>query len=167
MTDLLNLPNYVLVSRRDTDFETIFTIRYLNPPIYCPRCGVVNPTLTKTGTKKQLFNDLPVHAKRVGLQVIRQKYRCKECKDWFAELLPGMHESRSMTQRTYTYIQQQSLIKPFTTVAKEIGIDEKLVRIIFKEHTQNLAAQYRGLPKRKLITSLNLNPTPLMVLTSA
>lgn len=58
MTDLLNLPNYALVSRRDTDFETIFTIRYLNPPLYCPRCGVVSPTLTKTGTKKQLLTRL-------------------------------------------------------------------------------------------------------------
>lgn len=75
MTNLLDLPDYTVLGRRDTDFEIIFTIRYNNFPVYCPRCGVVNPILTKTGTKKQLFNDLPVHAKRVGLQVIRQKYR--------------------------------------------------------------------------------------------
>ncbi|MFS0647271.1 transposase family protein [Caldifermentibacillus hisashii] len=37
-------------------------------PSYCPKCGTV-ANLYKHGKKEQLFFDLPMHAKRVGIFV--------------------------------------------------------------------------------------------------
>uniref|UniRef100_UPI00147384A4 transposase family protein n=1 Tax=Salipaludibacillus agaradhaerens TaxID=76935 RepID=UPI00147384A4 len=42
----------------------------------------------KHGKKEQLFVDLPMHAKRVGIYVKRQRYKCRECNGTFFEDLP-------------------------------------------------------------------------------
>ena len=41
-------------------------------PSHCPKCGTV-ANLYKHGKKKQLFFDLPMHAKRVGIYIKRHQ----------------------------------------------------------------------------------------------
>lgn len=48
-------------------------------PEVCPRCGVENPRVYKHDQQEQTFMDTPMHGKRVGIQVVRQRYRCLEC----------------------------------------------------------------------------------------
>jgi len=50
----------------------IFYQKDLNSPSSCPKCGSV-ANLYKHGKKNQLFFDLPMHAKRVGIYVQRQR----------------------------------------------------------------------------------------------
>lgn len=52
-----------------------------------------------------------------------------------------MDESRSVTKRLVNWIQEASLDKTFTSVAEEIGIDEKNVRNIFNEYVTELESQ--------------------------
>jgi transposase len=68
-------------------------------PDVCPRCGIVNPRLHKHDQQEQTFMDTPMHGKRVGIQVIRQRYRCLDCGKTFQQLLPEMDEKRNMTKR--------------------------------------------------------------------
>lgn len=89
------------------------------PPSHCPKCGII-PNLYKHGKKEQLFFDLPMHAKRVGLIIKRQRYKCRECNETFFENLPDMDVSRSVTNRLINCIQETSLDKTFTSVAEEI-----------------------------------------------
>ncbi|MDX8045117.1 ISL3 family transposase [Gracilibacillus sp. S3-1-1] len=46
--------------------------------------------LYKHGMKEQLFFDLPMHAKRVGLTIKRQRYKCREYEGTFFEELPDI-----------------------------------------------------------------------------
>lgn len=144
--DILSLPRYDVFSHKETEFELLINIKLRDLPTVCPKCGTVNARVNRNGTKKQTYNDLPIRAKRVGLRITRQKYECQECSDWFLEELPDMNEQHRMTQRLYEYIQQQSLVKTFTSLAREVGVDEKLVRVIFGEHVKKLKA------KTKLVT---------------
>lgn len=104
------------------------------PPDVCPRCGVENPRVYKHDQQEQTFMDTPIHGKRAAIQVIRQRYRCLECGKTFQQLLPEMDERRNMTRRLLEYIQQRSLVRTFTDVADDVGVNEKTVRNIFREY---------------------------------
>jgi len=52
--------------------------------------------------------------------------------------MSDMNEHHFMTKRLVLYIAQESLRKTFTSIAYDIGIDEKLVRLIFQESVKHL-----------------------------
>ena len=103
-------------------------------PEVCPRCGVENPRVYKHDQQDQTFMDTPMHGKRVGIQVVRQRWRCLECGKTFQQLLPEMDEKRNMTRRLVDYIQQRSLVRTFTEVADDVGVNDKTVRNVFREY---------------------------------
>lgn len=103
-------------------------------PEVCPRCGVENPRVYKHDQQEQTFMDTPMHGKRVGIQVVRQRYRCLECDKTFQQLLPEMDEKRNMTRRLVDYIRERSLVRTFTEVADDVGVNEKTVRNVFREY---------------------------------
>jgi len=78
------------------------------PPIACPACGC-KPNLYRFGVKKQLFMDLPTHAKRVGITLHRQRYRCRECNVTFLEPLADMDEKWLATKRLVNPVSQKHL----------------------------------------------------------
>ncbi|WP_439651889.1 helix-turn-helix domain-containing protein [Oceanobacillus alkalisoli] len=75
------------------------------------------------------------------MYVNRQRYKCRECNETFFENLPDMDVNRSVTNRLIYWIKEASLEKMFTSVAEEIGVDEKTVRNIFNDYVDELEAQ--------------------------
>jgi len=75
--------------------------------------------------------DLPIRLKRVGLQVNRRRYKCRECGSTFWECLISIDEKRNMTKRLVDSIEEQSMSKTFVEVAESVGVDEKPVRNVF------------------------------------
>lgn len=138
---MLNLKNFKIIDIRESEDDYRFLVEVASPPpSYCPKCGTV-ASLYKHGKKQQLFFDLPMHAKRVGIFVKRQRYKCRECNETFFEYLPDMDANRSVTNRLKDWIQEASLEKTFTSVADDIGVDEKTVRNIFNDYVAELEAQ--------------------------
>src|SRR5690625_514799 len=139
--NLLNLSTLKVVDMKEFEDDYRFLVESTaSPPAHCPKCGTI-PNLYKHGKKQQLFFDLPMHAKRVGLFIKRQRYKCRECNETFFENLPDMDVNRSVTNRLLDWIQVASLEKTFTSVAYDIGIDEKTVRNIFNDYVTELEAQ--------------------------
>nr|WP_244996708.1 transposase family protein [Paenibacillus woosongensis] len=58
--------------------NTIFSFKWRRTlqPTHCPHCGCVT-NLYKQSNREQLCTDLPVHGKRVGLLIKRQRYKCR------------------------------------------------------------------------------------------
>ena len=124
------------VEESTTDMR--ITAQYTPIPTVCPRCGVADPPLYKHDIRTQEFMDTPLHGKRVHLIVKRQRYSCQSCQQTFQQLLPDMDEKRTMTKRLTEFIQRLSLEKKFTEIAEEVGVNEKTVRNIFREHVEAL-----------------------------
>ncbi len=138
---MLNLPSFKILDMKESEYDYRFLVETILPlPSYCPKCGTV-ANLYNHGKKEQLFFDLPMHAKRVGIFVKRQRSKCNECGVTFFENLPDIDEGCSVTVRLVNWIQEASLEKTFTSVAKEIGVDEKTVRNIFNDYVDELEAQ--------------------------
>jgi transposase len=137
-TNMLNLPKLNILDMTESGDDYRFLVETNSlPPSHCPKCGTL-PNLYKHGKREQLFFDLPIHAKRVGIFVERQRYKCRECNETFFEDLPDMDENRSVTKRLIRWIEQVSLKKPFTSIAEDIGVNEKTVRNIFQDYATRL-----------------------------
>lgn len=80
---------------------------------------------------------------RIGLKVIRQRYRCKPCGNVFIDPLEGMNEDHMMTARLVKFIQEESLKRTFTSIADDVGIDERTVRNVFKEYIKVMEKTYK------------------------
>src|SRR5690625_7675063 len=122
INNMLNLKNFKIIEIRESKDDYRFLVEVASPPpSYCPKCGTV-ANLYRHGKKQQLFFELPMHAKRVGIFVKRQRYKCNECKETFFENLPDMDINRSLTNRLITCNQETSLKKTFTSMAEEIVV---------------------------------------------
>lgn len=141
LTNMINLPNLKILDMKESENDYRFLVESTtSSPSHCPKCGAI-PNLYKHGKKEQPFFDLPMHTKRVGLIIKRQRYKCRECNETFFEDLPDMDVKRSVTNRLLIWIQETILEKTFTSVADEIGVDEKTVRNIFNDYVAKLEAQ--------------------------
>jgi len=72
-----------------------------------------------------------------------QRWRCQACGKTFMEPLPAVNAKREMTDRLVTWIGQQSLRRTFTSIAEDIGLDEKTVRNIFRDYVSELERSIR------------------------
>src|SRR5947209_5732387 len=109
------------------------TVEYQSDRVHCSHCASIDNFL-RFGKVSQVIMDLPVHAKRVGLNVQRQRYKCKDCGRTFVQYLPDIDERRALTKRLMSYIEVESVKRTFTGISSDVGVDEKTVRNIFGEY---------------------------------
>lgn len=138
----LNLPEYNILNVQETDDAYRIEVETTKPPLCCIQCGC-KANLYKHTKYSQLIMDLPMHGKRVGIQVIRQRYKCRECGQTFYERLLQINDKRGCTQRLIEYIEKQSLKRTFVSIAEEIGLDEKTIRNIFRDYVNELEKTFR------------------------
>lgn len=164
--NILNLKDWIVMSLEESDHNYQVSAAYTVQPPACVHCGTVG-MLDRFGKKRHTFLDLPSHGKRTGILVDHQRYRCKSCGRTFLQPLPDMDEKRLMTKRLLAYIQQESLRYTFVYVADQVGVDEKTVRNIFRDHVKNLEESIRfEVPRILGIDELTLLGKPRCVLTN-
>ncbi len=104
-------------------------------PAACPACG---GPLHRHGTQRQSFMDAPMHGKRVMLDIERRRYRCTVCGKTLFDSLPDMDGKRFMTSRLVRHVVQQYLTKTFAALSRDIGVDNKTIRLIFDDYAARL-----------------------------
>ncbi len=108
---------------------------------YCTHCGAFDGQYVRFGVRIQQYHDLPAHDKQVYINVHRQRLRCKVCGKVFQQHLLYMDTEHFMTERLVIYIKQQSMMRTFTSLAEEIGVDEKTIRLIFSAEASKREAE--------------------------
>lgn len=132
----LYLPNWT-VTEVKVDEQYDIKASYDIAPEFCPKCGVVGRFVSH-GPKVIKYVDAPVHGKKTVIHVSVKRYKCRECKATFLQSLPDMAPDRRMTLRCYNHIAVQSLIRPTSHIARDVGVDEKTCRNIQREHIARL-----------------------------
>ena len=84
--NILNLPQYRVLRVAQSDHDYHVTAEPVDVTSSCPHCQ--SDRLTSWGTRQQVFKDLPMHAKRVGIHIDTQRLRCKACGKTFSQALP-------------------------------------------------------------------------------
>lgn len=120
---------HVLAVESHTQNDYLITAERDAGLVACPHCG--SSRVHKHETRRQLVMDTPLHGRRVGIRVLKKRYQCQSCHGSFYQDLPEMHPDHFMTRRLVEYIEREALRRTFASLAEEIGIDEKSIRLIF------------------------------------
>lgn len=165
MTDILHMAFYRAIEVRENDLDYLILAQSTVPPTCCPACQSLE--YNKHGTREPVFMDIPIHGKRVGIKVIRQRYRCKSCSNVFIDPLIGMNEIHMMTARLVKFIQEESIKRTFTSIAEDVGVDERVIRNIFRDYIKVQEATYKPeTPEWLGIDEIHLVGNPRCVLTN-
>ncbi len=95
MSDILRLPSLKVISVKCKD-KFYINAETIKKPSLCPCCSAISPRLQIQAHKRQIFHDLRIHGKMVGILVDRKRYLCVECGKTFMEPLPDLDEKRSL-----------------------------------------------------------------------
>jgi len=110
-------------------------------PLLCPHCS--DAEIVGFGAKKgQIFIDLPHNGKPTYVSIDRKRYRCKGCGRTFLERLQGIDDRRNLSLRLISFIEKQSVLKPFLSIADDVGVTEGTVRNIFNDYLARLEASF-------------------------
>jgi len=139
--NILNLPQYRVLRVEETDHDYHVTAEPVDVTAACPHCQ--SDRLTSWGTRQQVFKDLPMHGKRVGIYIDTKRLRCQACGKTFSQALPVLAENRMMTDRLVKWIGQQALKRTFTSLADETGVVEGTIRNIFRDYINELEQTIR------------------------
>ena len=163
---LLNLPHLTLLGSEQTEHDICLTVEAKVPPVNCQRCRKLFSKIYAHGSRPQIFHDLPFHGKRVGLKVMRRRFKCTECGATFDEHLEDMHPAHNMTKRLVEYICKAADRYPFTRIADDTGVTEKTIRLIFAEYAEEMRRKYKFVtPEIMGIDEIHIN-TPRGVITN-
>jgi transposase len=166
--DILNLPGLEIVKTSEDDLTYYITAKTTVPPKCCQYCGIIRANnLSKYGRRRFMYTDLPIHGRRTVVCIERQRYKCLACEQTFFEDLPMMDTKRMATKRLVEHVQRESLNETFVALAARIGLNEKTVRNIFKEHVEELEAAFRPtIPTCVGIDEVHLMGKPRCVITN-
>lgn len=142
MTDILDLPNWRLIDRRQDELGYELHVEYTIDPDFCLKCGVVG-NLYKHGTTNTTYLDCPMWGRPARLLVKVRRYRCRDCTGTFLQPLAGIDAARRMTLRALEYIRQQSMRDTFQRVSEHMGCDEKTVRNVANEFVEVKEDEYK------------------------
>jgi transposase len=131
--DMLGLVSLKVLQVKETATDYHIYAETVVRPSRCPHCQTLNPRLAGHGHKQQIFQDTPIRKKRVSILIDRRRYLCRECGRTFLERLAEMDDRHNISKRLRRYIQARSLTGTFASLAREVGLDEKTIRLISKE----------------------------------
>lgn len=139
--NFLLLRSYRVLKVDQSDHDYHVRAEPASPQTACPHCQ--SERLIAWGTREQVFKDIPMHGKRVGIYIDTQRYRCQGCQRTFFQMLPDLAENRMMTERLVKYIGERSLKRTFASLAEETGVVEGTIRNIFRDYVNELEKTIR------------------------
>ncbi len=157
MDALLDLPGYTVLDKQETEHDIRFTVEWQAGELVCQHCGSLAKPY-KHGVLQQVYMDMPIRGKRVGLTVNVQRYKCRDCAKTSMQTVGFLDTKRAATVRLVRYIEKESLKRTFTSIAYDVGLSEATIRFIFKDYLRFLEAtiyfqtpEWLGMDELKLI----------------
>lgn len=143
VTDILCLPGWVVRFVQETDEHLLIEASVNEVPLSCPLCGSTKPPY-HFGHRPRQIADLPIRMRPVQICVRRRRYRCRGCAGTYVDQLAGIHAQQDATERLVEYVQIHalSLTNTFTSLARDIGVSEWLIRDIVMAQIERLERDY-------------------------
>lgn len=141
MTDFLQLQSLrTLVVREDPD-RYVVRAEGLGISTKCANCGDMR--LHGHGSQDQEYMDTPSHGLPVVIQVARRRVRCVKCGRTQFDPIPDLNGKRLATERFVRYVESRCLKDTFSSIARDVCVDEKTVRNIFDDYVAHMKETLR------------------------
>jgi transposase len=138
-TDMLQMDTMEATEVADNGDHYVIKASGQGEPQVCPACGCKK--LYSHGVNIQRFADVPMHGKRVLIEIDRRRFRCSDCGKTLFSSLPEVDSKRLATARFIEYVEVACLRKTFAEMAREVGVDEKTVKNIFDDYVERLRTE--------------------------
>lgn len=136
MIDVINLDGLTPTDYRNENGDIIATVVLNDGDIdICPNCG---GKLYKHGQRSNTFADLPIQNQPVKLEVVRPRYRCKDCHALVTANLEFIDDKRRASHRLVEYIQNNCLEKTFSELAENTGLAVNTIKSITLDYISEL-----------------------------
>lgn len=136
MIDVINLDGLTPTDYRNENGDIIATVVLNDGDIdICPNCG---GKLYKHGQRSNTFADLPIQNQPVKLEVVRPRYRCKDCHALVTANLEFIDDKRRASYRLVEYIQNNCLEKTFSELAENTGLAVNTIKSITLDYISEL-----------------------------
>ena len=136
MIDVINLDGLTPIDYRNENNEIVATVAPIQNQIEaCPNCG---GKLYKHGQRSNMFADLPIQHQPVKLEVIRARYRCKDCHTLVTTNLEFIDDKRRATHRLIEFVQDNCLDKTFSELAETTGLAVNTIKSITLDYISEL-----------------------------
>lgn len=145
---MINLPEFEVVKKEVSEYYYRFTIKAIERPFMCTQCmwdempilGDDKKFIVHS-TKEREVADVPIHGKPVKLILKHTRYKCPCCGKTFYQPFRDIERNCKVTLRLKEYIQQQSLIKPFSQVGYDTNLSPTSVKNYFQEQIDLLDSE--------------------------
>lgn len=133
--DTLNIPSVKTIGGGELASDLyVVAANLVAKPSKCPYCSSVK--FWEFGTRNTRYFDFKLHGKKTLINLKRQRYRCQSCLRTFFHESDAFDPDFQLTSRVVRHIEESAIVKPFTHIADELSIDEKLVRNVFSRYAQ-------------------------------
>lgn len=131
--DTLNMANVKTTNTQQlAEDEYLIRADLLSVPNKCPKCA--STELWAFGTRSIRYVDHLLHGRKTLINLKRQRYRCQACKVTFYADNPEFDPEFRLTSRCAKWIEQEAIHKPFSWIATQIGVDDHVVRNVFRRY---------------------------------
>ncbi|WP_327858358.1 ISL3 family transposase [Acinetobacter guillouiae] len=163
--DLLQLDGFQSIDYRHEDEHIIITVNPTNEHLQnCPECKGL---LYRHGERSNQFADTPMQMTPVTLEVVRTRYRCRDCKKVVMAPLAFLDEKRRASTRLIQQIRKRCLDQTFTHLSQETGLVVNTVKNITLDFIEELERELTfETPSIMGIDELKLNGTYRCVITN-
>lgn len=130
---------YPIEMEEDDEGRVVITVENLSEA-KTPCC--LFQDLNKNGRKAITVKDFPLRRKPVLLRILRQRFYCKSCGDPVYDDLPDVDSVRDITNRFREQLEKDGTAFTFIDAARINGVDESLVRRVFKDYAAEALKDY-------------------------
>lgn len=136
MIDVINLDGLTPTDYRNENGDIIATVVLNDGDIdICPNCG---GKLYKHGQRSNTFADLPIQNQPVKLEVVRPRYRCKDCHALVTANLEFIDDKRRASHRLIQFVQENCLDETFSELAATTGLAVNTIKSITLDYISEL-----------------------------
>jgi transposase len=159
-TDLLNLPGFVVVHRREDTLQKRyhFTVTPQHPIGVCPHCGKATDSVKQRRTGDEIA-DLPIGTHAVSLTVRVRQFECERCEMCFTPPIEFLAEGAHATERFLERAAELIRCADVSNAAKFFRLPEKTLErwyYTYLERQQQATPSSGGKIRRLGIDELSL-----------
>jgi transposase len=103
--------------------------------LFCESCGA---KLGGNGSRRLSVMDLPLHQRAVKIEVDAPRFVCPICGRSRDVRPADLHPQRQMTARLVAYIERAGLERPYTDIAREVGVGPATIAKICRAYAKRL-----------------------------
>lgn len=141
MKNNLGLESYKVVDIIEEEHSVLIYVQPEKETRKCPNCGCRNCYVKDK--KERFYRDVEFMGKHAEVAIVSKRFICNDCNNTFYSEITSMDDTFKITTRLKKRIREEGFLNTFTALSLRYGVDEKTIRNVFKEYSEELDKDWK------------------------